>query len=176
MPLTLKNTTETNEINENNFGEYCKKLYNEISQSEPNLVPEWLDKNYDFVSFAFRVLTPAFENYLVEKFKKKWVNLYNDKIQPDEKFIFPDGIKSWIKYFNEFLSDINNWKIKIQLNTWDRDFNKEMSVFKKLKRENQIKIFKIIYYGMYNFSPLARVLRTTVIQNTKKELDKLKNK
>ena len=108
MPLTLKNTTETNEINENNFGEYCKNLYNEISQSEPNLVPEWLDKNYDFVSFAFRVLTPAFENYLVEKFKKKWVNLYNDKIQPDEKFIFPNGIKSWIKYFNEFLSDLKD--------------------------------------------------------------------
>ena len=164
MPLTLKNTTGGNEINESNYMDYCKKLYNEIKESEPNIVPEWLDDNYDFISFSFRVLTPAFENYIVEKFKEKWVNLYNDKIQPDEKFIFPKWINSGVKYFNEFLSDINSWKIKVQVNTWWRDFNKEMQVFKKLKKENQIKIFKIIYYGMYNFSALARVLRTKVIE------------
>lgn len=35
-----------------------------------------------------------------------------------------------------------------------------MSFFPELKKENRAKIFKLIYYGTYNFSPLARVLRT----------------
>ncbi len=173
MSLILKNTTETNKINKNNYFNYINNLAWKIRKELKN---EKLETNNDIdvIAFTFYIITPAFEEYIVEKFKKKWIDLYKDPIQPDENSIFPKWTKSWIKYFNEFLSELKDWKIKIQDNFWNRDVKAWIKAFFNLDNKIQAQLFKIVYYGMYNFSALSRVLRTTVIENTKKDLEQLK--
>lgn len=84
---------------------YALKLFKEIKKTDSIIYRRGGD--YDFISFAFQVLIPAYENYLVIKFKERGIDLYNDPIQPNEKIVFPKGIRSGLKYFNEFLSDLN---------------------------------------------------------------------
>jgi len=121
-------------------------------------------------------LAPAYEEYIIYKFKKeKWEDLLKDPIEPSEKDIFPNGIKSWLKYFNEFIQAIKSWEVKVQVNAGDYNFEEDLKMFENLDPKIKWKLFKILYYGTYRFDPLERQLRVSLIE-TKKSLDELKKK
>jgi len=164
MPLTI-NKIDTN-LNENNYVWEVKQKI-KLLQKELKAIPE----RKNFAYFCFWVLTPAYEDFIQEKFKKeKWVDVFNDDIDNDDKQIFPKWEKTWIKYFNEFINGIKTWKVKVQVNTWWRDFKKNMKIFYSLNNNVKLQIFKMIYEWMYNFNSISRNIRTTV----KIDLDKLK--
>jgi hypothetical protein len=171
MPLELKQL-DTN-LNKSNYREKAKQKIKEITNYVvENNLETW--EKWNFAYFCFWVLTPAYEDFIQEYFKKeKWIDITSEEIDNDDKQIFPEWEKTWIKYFNEFINWIRNWTIKVQVNTWGRNFEKNMNTFFKLPNNIKVKVFKTIYYGMYEFNALARNIRTTVTIS-KKELENLK--
>jgi len=169
MPLELKKYDEN--LNKSNYIEKVKQQLWKINKYiEENNINEW--KKWNFAYFCFWVLTPAYEDFIQEYLKnERWIDLISEDIDADDKQIFPEWIKSWIKYFNKFINWIKNWTVNIQVNTWWRDFEKNINIFFSLPNSVKLDIFKMIYYGMYNFNSLSRNIRTTV----KIDLDKLKN-
>ena len=175
MPLEIiSNSNYENNVNKNNRFKYVNKLVAEVKSYVKT--PEDRKNIKELLSFTFYVLAPAYEEYIIYKFKKeKWEDLLKDPIEPSEKDIFPNGIKSWLEYFNEFIKAIKSWEIKIQVNAWEYDFDNDLKMFENLDPKIKGKLFKILYYGTYRFDPLERQLRVSLIQ-TKKELNKLRKK
>jgi len=165
MSLEINKNTNLNKWN------YVEKVKEKFSSLQETIEKDPEQK--DFVSFCLRVITPAYENYIQNYLtKEKWIDIFNDEIDNDDKQIFPDWEKSWIKYFNDFMKWIKNWIVKVSVNFWSRDFEKNMNIFYGLDNKLKLDIFRMIYDFMYEFNSLNRNLRITV----KLDLDKLKKK
>jgi len=173
MSIEIRESNYSSEINENTYINYIKKWFQEVINADVQTSPDGTKEN-NIAYFSLYVLSPVFEEYIVEKLREeKWIDLSIDDIKFSDKQIFPEREKTAIKYFNQFLSDYYADRLVIQSNFWGRPIVEEMNLFKTLPPYIQIKLFKIAYYWLSFFDAPNRILRTKVY-TVKKELHNLK--
>ena len=182
MPIEIKKIDSN--INKSNYEEKIIKFepqfVDEVKNMKEANTLDWKtmdEKMTDFKWFVFYVLTPVYEDYIEQKFSfKRWVDLSSASITPDDKFIFPDGIKSWLNYFNEFIKLYKQGKINISSDylSWGRDFDKYMQIFYKLSDKSKVAIFKEVYYSTYYFDAFNRHMRCTadLLKKLRKDIKK----
>lgn len=164
------------DINKNDYMNYIWKIVDEVKKFSPPKLDK-LIKDENFFGFVFYVLSPAFEEYIVKKFKEeKWEDLSNVDINPNDKAIFPNWWKIASKYLKNFLEDINSGNVDLIINFGKDNMNlhNQLDIFNKLSNKNKIRILKIIYYGMFNFDSISRKMRVKL--EIKRNLNTLKTK
>ena len=177
MPLELKNVPKSTwEITKSEAKSKINRFIEEIINTQKDLPKETVE-NRDFFWFVYEVFTPAFEDYIVEKFKEeKWVDISTVGIDPNDKKIFSEGMKTAFKYYKDFVNDLKSWKIIIQKHAGNRDLEKEMKIFWSLSNENKVRLFKMMYYSTMFINPTYRALAVSVVENAKKDLKNLTKK